>query len=224
MNAFPLSRFHTRNVLPLLASVVCCCLQLPPLAAPAATAEAIPKPALEISTRVERPPETGELLCCDARTPQHHHTFILPATWRIEPDAARQRLVLRAPDYSANIEIRFAASSPALVPQMKPEALRKQALDRFVGAVLVEESACYSSQVEGRAFDVEWSPIAAIRNESRLAFLPAGDGIELCLTTARERFKDFLGEFGALLTSFDIRHRSDDGRPSAASPALVQGR
>ena len=174
-------------------------------------------------TRVERPPETGEITCCDVTSSLGQFTFVLPAGWRVKGDNSGTKLVLRAPEYDANLEIVFAQGGPEPAGRMSLNLLRQQVEERFAGAVILEEFACPTGFREGLGCDLTWKPSKSFRAVARLAFVSCPGGrLEFCLTTSPDKFKDYQPVFGAFLTSFskspDVKARPGSGQP--ASPPV----
>lgn len=179
-------------------------------------------PPFELIPRIERAPEMGELTCYDLQTARGRFTFLPPGGWKADLRRDEQRLILRAPDYTAQIEIRMAPANPALAPKPNPDALRPQVLDRFPSGRLLEQFTCYTDCAAGLAFDVEWRVSPNVRSTSRLAFVPCRGGTwEFCLTTTPEHWLRHQATLGALLTSFhehDPEHSASENTTPPPAP------
>jgi hypothetical protein len=170
---------------------------------------------IEIETRVEHPPETGEITCCDVNSCLGQFTFVQPAGWRFKADKSNTRLVLQAPDFTANLEIVFVLGNPSPGGRVSLETLRQQVGQRFAEAVILEEFTCYTGSHEGLGCDLTWKPSKAFRAMARIAFVPSPGGmLEFCLTTSPDKFADCQPVFGALLTSFS-KSSGSKAKPSS---------
>jgi hypothetical protein len=174
---------------------------------------------IDIETRVEHPPETGEITCCDVSSCLGQFTFVQPAGWRVKADKSTTRLVLQAPDFAANLEIVFAVGNPSPGGRVSLEMLRQQIAQRYAEAVILEEFTCYTGSHEGLGCDLSWKPSKAFRAMARIAFVPCPGGmLEFCLTTSPDKFADCQPVFGALLTSF-----SKSSGPTAKPSSVRSG-
>ena len=181
-------------------------------------------PAFEVKTRVERPPETGTITCCDVICALGRFTFVVPAGWRLEPDRSARKLLLHAPDDTTSLEIAFTLKNPAFTTEISTNVLRQQVQARLPAAAFLADFPCYTASLEGLGFDVCWKPRPNVDSAARLAFVPCPRGaLEFCLITTPERFRAGQSVFGAVLTSFSqasepdpVAHSTEHGTSTTA--------
>ena len=191
---------------------------------PLAFAAAGPPPGqfLELRTRVEHPPEMGELLCCDVASPLGKFTFVPPTGWRMQVNSSAQKLFLQARDGSAHLEVGFVRENPGAPAPTSTNALRQEVLARFLDANILDQYPCYTASLSGLTFDFQWKPAKEVHMAGRIAFVPCPQGkLEFCLTTSLDKFSVHQPVFGALLTSF--AESSDQKAPSADANSDPRG-
>ncbi|MCX6903839.1 MAG: hypothetical protein NTW03_10270 [Verrucomicrobia bacterium] len=161
------------------------------------------EPALQVRTRVERPPETGEITCCEVTSLLGRFTFVLPPGWRPQLDQSAGRLILHAPGFGAYVEMGFVKTNPREVSPRSTNDLIRLILARFPKAVIREHFVCYTASYAGEGFEFGWKPSREVRAVTRFAWVPCPGGIlELSLTSSTGKLGPVQPVFGALLTSF----------------------
>jgi len=169
------------------------------LAGPALAAKA----TFQLKSRITYPPEMGEVRCYDITSSLGQFTFRPPADWWLEVKAKACQFTLHSPKDDAHVEVRLAGVNSALSPKPDHDALRRQVLERYRGARVIEQFPVFTSVSQGQAFAMVWNPAKGVRTAIRLALVPCPGGtLEFCLTAAPDAIESHRHVFSALLTSF----------------------
>lgn len=163
-------------------------------------------------------PERGEVTGYVLVLGSNRFSFIPPAGWQVKYDANQGAVRLTAPDYAASISVCILPADPQSPAEAWAEALRKKVAKRFPGASITSEQPSYLGDLEGLAFDLEWTAGPQAKVASRVCWFPlSGALVELRLTTAAPKLKEQSAPFNVLLASFEV----EAGGQSQESPALA---
>ena len=131
--------------------------------------------------------------------------FVQPPKWSVRPEAENKTVHLLPEDLRAGISFKITLEQNTAQPELKPQELRQEILERYAGAAITNEFKCYTSGAEGIVFDVRRLVEQKTLVSSRIAFVAFGGGrVEFELTVNAERIADYHFVFGALLSSFRI--------------------
>ena len=131
--------------------------------------------------------------------------FVQPPKWSVRPEAENKTVHLLPEDLRAGISFKITLEQNTAQPELKPQELRQEILERYAGAAITNEFKCYTSGAEGIVFDVRRLLEQKTMVSSRIAFVAFGGGtVEFELTANAERIADYHFVFGALLSSFRI--------------------
>jgi hypothetical protein len=159
----------------------------------------------ELSTSTAEIPERGQVTTTVLRTSQARFSFLPPAGWRAEVDAAKQRITWTSPDYTAVLRLQIRFQGSGQTSQLRPEELRQVVLQELPAARITEEFTCPSGSAAGLAFDAERVVQAEFPVSSRMAFLPVPGGrAELLLSSPREQFHQRQVDLTGFLNSFQV--------------------
>ena len=159
----------------------------------------------DLFTRPLMIPERGAVPSYVLQTPKHRFSFLAPPQWRVKENPATKEVVIMAPGLTTSICFKFIEAAPGSTPQETLEQWRKAILETYSGAKITAEFPCYTSNVEGTAFDLERSSPNQGKVSTRLALISLGQGrIEFNLTTPKGKLVDNYFAFANLLTSFHI--------------------
>ena len=131
--------------------------------------------------------------------------FVPPPKWSVKSDSENKTVHLLPEDLRAGISFKITLEQNTAQPELKPQELRQEILERYAGAAITNEFKCYTSGAEGIVFDVRRLVEQKTLVSSRIAFVAFGGGrVEFELTANAERIADYHFVFGALLSSFRI--------------------
>jgi hypothetical protein len=129
--------------------------------------------------------------------------FLAPPGWQVRYQAQERKCVLSSRDLAANISVSVLPAQLPLAQTAPEPALRKLAMDRYPGAKLLHEQACYAGTLMGVALDLEVVAKSGARLNRRVALVPwPGGTVEFCLAVPASRFREFVVSFANVLTSF----------------------
>ena len=160
-------------------------------------------------------PERGTVPSYVLKTSERTFSFLAPPNWVTKEDPLKHELVMM--DRSLTASIRFHVVMPptnsplarllATDPtgdQLRAE-WRQMVLRNYSGSRIVAECPCYTSSLEGVAFDLERTLASKPKISGRAAFIPLDGGwLEFDLITPRGRLEERSFAFGNLLTSFRV--------------------
>jgi hypothetical protein len=156
-----------------------------------------------IRERWVQAPEMGDVLSYVLASDGDSFSFVPARGWQIESSRERRQVVLRSSEREATLSIAFEPQNAALQPKAEPELLRRQILDSFPNARILEEFPSYTSSHTGRGFQIEWAAGGRVQMASRLAYFGTSSGtIVFTLTAMADRFHTFEPALCSLLTSF----------------------
>jgi len=156
---------------------------------------------METARGAEQSVVTNYVLVTEGR----RFVFVPPPKWSVRPDAENKTIHLLPEDLRAGIGFKVTLEQNTAQPELKPEELRQEILDRYPHAAITNEFKCYTSGAEGIVFDVRRLLEQKTMVSSRIAFVAFGGGkVEFELTANAERIADYHFVFGALLSSFRI--------------------
>jgi len=156
-------------------------------------------------TETARGAEQSVMTNCVLIAEGRRFVFVPPPKWSVRPDAENKTIHLLPEDLRAGISFKITLEQNTAQPELKPEELRREILERYPGAAITNEFKCYTSGAEGIVFDVRRLLEQKTMVSSRIAFVAFGGGtVEFELTANAERIADYHFVFGALLSSFRI--------------------
>jgi len=165
-------------------------------------------------TETVRVPDLGQVTNYVLATEGRRFVFVPPPKWSVKSDSENKTVHLLPEDLRAGINFKIKLEQNSEKPELKPEQLREEILERYPGAAITNEFKCYISGAEGIVFDVRRLVQQKTMVSSRIAFVAFGGGrVEFELTANAERIADYHFVFGALLSSFRIG-------PSATKPPI----
>ncbi len=168
-------------------------------------------------TETVRVPDLGQVTNYVLATEGRRFVFAPPPKWSVRPDAENKTIHLLPEDLRAGISFKITLEQNTAQPELKPEELRQEILERYPGAAITNEFKCYTSGAEGIVFDVRRLVQQKTMVSSRIAFVAFGGGrVEFELTANAERIADYHFVFSALLSSFRIE-------PGATKSAISGG-
>ena len=167
-------------------------------------------------TETVRVPDLGQATNYVLITEGRRFVFVPPPKWSVKSDSENKTIQLLPEDLRAGINFKIKLEQNSEKPELKPEQLREEILERYPGAAITNEFKCYSSRAEGIVFDVRRLLEQKTMVSSRIAFVAFGGGrVEFELTANAERIADYHFVFGALLSSFRIE--------PAATKSVISG-
>ncbi len=148
--------------------------------------------------------ERGEVPSYVARIGTNEFSFLPPPGWVATFQPKEQAVLLRPRDFSAQMRIEIN-SALALPLKLDDAALEQEVRTRFSKGTITHQFPCYSSDLNGRAFDVQTPAEHGKTIFTRLALVPGPSGwIEFQLTCSASHMTNFLFGFDNLLTSFRV--------------------
>jgi hypothetical protein len=155
-------------------------------------------------TRPRVAQEGGTTTCHVLETATARYAFVVPHNWAVKEDATRREVVMMARNLTTSIRFKMVAESPEAPPESRVARWREAALESLPEGRITEEFKCYTSKIEGTAFDLERTAANA-RIFTRVAFIPQPDGrVEFNMTTTSGNPSDARLAFGNFLTSFRV--------------------
>src|SRR5713101_4627815 len=131
-------------------------------------------------------PERGTVPSYVLQTAQNRFSFLAPPQWKVKENATTKEVVMMAPSLTTSIRFKLTEASAGSKTGEDLTQWRKAILKNYPGAKITAEFPCYTSNVEGTAFDLEPSSPERVRISTRLAFFPLGQGrLEFNLTAPR---------------------------------------
>ena len=153
---------------------------------------------IHLTTRTLTISERGEVQAWVAQTESNSFSFIPPHEWTLKCLAPENVLVLTSPDQSSRIRVKL--DQPGL-DGTNEVAWRTKLLSQFDRPELLHEFTCYTSGLEGRAYDLEEKPARGAPLWHRVALIPFRKGLVQILLTTNSRLTNtaaldgFLGSF-----------------------------
>lgn len=149
----------------------------------------------------ERGPVTGYALV-DAKWT---FTFLAPSDWAVGASRERREVTLAKSDSLTKLSFRLPAAGKAVEPATTTLPLRERVQERFPGARIVREFACFAAGSAGTAFDLEVPGDKDTTLDVRLAFVTLASGpVEFQLSTASGKAEPAFFDFACLMTSFHL--------------------
>jgi hypothetical protein len=147
-------------------------------------------------------PERGRLLAMLYWREQS--LFLLPPVdWQITGNAEKREVTLLSHDHIAGISFKIVVGGIAAGEKQDLDKWRQEVLRRYPSAKIVNESSCYSRDVQGICFEFLRIVSKKTKLSTRLAFVPFSDGtVEFLLTAPSEKSEDYNFIFANLMTSF----------------------
>jgi hypothetical protein len=107
-----------------------------------------------------------------------------------------QKIVLTSADKSCFITVRVIAGAGA------DTSFKEEALSRYPGAKITQESFELVANHSGPSFNLEWMNPGGVAQSARISFIPTAAGIlEFSVLARSSDFKDAWNNFESLLTS-----------------------
>jgi hypothetical protein len=148
-------------------------------------------------------PERGEITSYALLTGNNRFSFLPPAGWQISANAEKCEVTLLSHDQIVGISFKIVVDGIAAGEKQDLDKWRQKVLRRYPNAKIVNESSCYSRDVQGISFEFERIASNKAKLSTRLAFVPFADGtVEFLLTAPSKKFEDYTFAFANLLTSF----------------------
>jgi len=148
-------------------------------------------------------PERGEVTGYALLAGSNRFSFLPPADWQISGNAAKREVTLMSHDQIVVMSFKIVVDGIGAREKQDLNKWRQEILKRYPGAQIVNESTCYSRDVQGICFEFLRIVSKKIKLSTRLAFVPFSDGtVEFLLTAPREKSEDYTFIFANLLTSF----------------------
>jgi hypothetical protein len=148
-------------------------------------------------------PERGEVTSYALLTGNHRFSFLPPAGWQISANAEKREVTLLSHDQIVGISFKIVVNGIAAREKQDLDNWRQEVLRRYPSAKIVNESSCYSRDVQGICFEFVRIASNKAKLSTRLALIPFTDGtVEFLLTAPSEKSEDYTFTFANLLTSF----------------------
>jgi hypothetical protein len=146
-------------------------------------------------------PERGEVTSYALLTGNTRFSFLPPAGWQINANAEKREVTLLSHDQIVGISFKIVLDGAREKQDL--DKWRQEVLRRYPSAKIVNESTCYSRDVQGVCFEFLRIASKKAKLSTRLAFVPFSDGtVEFLLTAPSEKSEDYTFIFANLLTSF----------------------
>lgn len=157
-----------------------------------------------LSSRVLQLEEVGAVTNWVLSVSQGRFAFMVPRRWRVEANAASQRVVLSSPA-GDQILIRLEDDNPAAKARFDVPELKRAITERFAGSQVVADGVCFTEAEAGITFDVRLKPSDADAQRMRMAFVRVGSApFSFTLNASAKRFPGVMPVFTDLLTSFQV--------------------
>ena len=150
--------------------------------------------------------ERGTVSSYVLQTSHGRFSFLPPPNWVVKEDATAKEVVMMAQTLTTSIRFKIVEAKPQVSTMPARVAQwRTEILENYPGAKITGEFPCYTSRIEGAAFDLERSAPNKKKIFTRLAFIPLPEGrVEGNLTSTGGKLEDAHIVFGNFLTSFRV--------------------
>jgi len=158
-----------------------------------------------LSTKTSDIPERGEVTLTVLRTGQHTLTFLAPAGWRSQVNAAAGTITWTSTDDTSQLRLKINLSGSGQPTSLRPEDLRQVVLQELPAAKITEEFTCHTGSGSGPAFDLERVVDGKFFISSRVAYVPfAGGRAEIHFSSPTDQFSQRLVELTGFLNSIQM--------------------
>lgn len=166
---------------------------------PAAPAE---KPKIEARFFNQTTPFNGEITRGIIIAETNQFSFVVPAGFRQQIDAAAKKVTLTSTNYACAIIAAIHESATEGAANLKPDSLRQLLLARYKDARIVDEFTASIESMSGPAFEVEWVNDLTLIS-TRVAFIPyPGGHLEVTLQAPTKKIRAYDQSLFQLLLSF----------------------
>jgi hypothetical protein len=167
-------------------------------AAPGVPAPSTNKPAFKASLRAGETIGMHQMQRAFLNIGTNQIAFIVPTGFQMDATNP-QKIVLTEPAHGYYITVRV---SNAAEVGSDSSAFKADALSRFPGAKITQESADFAANHSGSAFNLEWMNPNGVAQSARISFIPSAAGIlEFSVVARSADFKDARNYFDILLGS-----------------------
>lgn len=146
--------------------------------------------------------EGGKIKIFVIQSNNYRFTLVPSPEFEISSNQSLKQVTLKVPDKVA-IWIQITTNYVGGLPG--EEALKRNVLQQYIGAAILQSTACYSGGSQGRLVDVKRVLDSDSSLTTRHAFVPwPGGTVEFIFSTNSEDFEARRNVFGNLLNSFRV--------------------
>lgn len=149
------------------------------------------KPKIEARFFKQTTPFAGEITRGIVVAETNQFSFVVPPGFRNKFDAAAKKVSLISASYTCAITATIHESAIEGKADLKPESVRQLIMNRYKGAVIMDEFNASIESMSGPAFEVEW-PAEAGKMSARTAFIPyPGGHFEIIVQSPTKEFRSY---------------------------------
>lgn len=159
------------------------------------------KPKIEARFFNQTTPFAGEITRGIIIAETNQFSFVIPAGFRQQIDAASKKVTLTSTNYACAIIATIHESAVEGPTDLKPDSLRQRLLARYKDATVVDEFNASIESMSGPAFEIEWAGELG-RMSTRAAFIPyPGGHIEVSVQAPTKKIRAYDQSMFQLLLS-----------------------
>ena len=160
-------------------------------------------PKLEARFYQQDTPFSGEITRGILVAKESQFSFVMPAGFRRQIDAAEKKISLTSTSYTCAITVKIFETATDGQADLKPDTLRARVLGEHKDAKIVDEFNASIESMSGPAFELEWVSEMGQRRTTRAAFVPYAAGhIEFIVQAPTSEIRHYDHSLSQLLLSF----------------------
>jgi hypothetical protein len=167
------------------------------------TKTAVEPPKLEARFYQQNTPFSGEITRGILVAKESQFSFVMPAGFRRQIDAAEKKVSLTSTSYTCAITAKIFEKATDGPADLKSDTLRARVLGQHKDAKVVDEFNASIESLSGPAFELEWLSNDGLKMTTRAAFVPYPAGyIEFTVQAPTAEIRRYDQSLNQLLLSF----------------------
>jgi hypothetical protein len=159
-------------------------------------------PKLNVRFYQQNTPFSGEITRGILVAKESQFSFVLPAGFRRQIDAAEKKISLTSTSYTCAITAKIFETATDGQAELNPDTLRARLLGQYKDAKILDEFSASIESRSGPAFELEWVSEMGQRMTTRAAFVPYAAGhVEFSVQAPTSEIRQYDHSLNQLLLS-----------------------